>query len=221
MSSPENSIRIVLADDHPIILQGLRRLLEGDARYNVIAECENGQKLVDTIRQREADLVICDLSMPKLNGLDAIREIKKLRPAIKILILSMHKDPQIFEKALALGVDGFVLKEDIYDQLLFAVQTVNAGGKSYSPRLTEALATGKADRGDLAAEILTRREREILRHAALGKTNREIADELDISVRTVESHRANLMHKLDLENVQELVAFALKQGVVSVDEIES
>ncbi|HMV36972.1 MAG TPA: response regulator transcription factor, partial [Turneriella sp.] len=122
---------------------------------------------------------------------------------------------------LALGVDGFVLKEDIYDQLLFAVQTVNAGGKSYSPRLTEALATGKADRGDLAAEILTRREREILRHAALGKTNRDIADELDISVRTVESHRANLMHKLDLENVQELVAFALKQGVVSVDEIES
>ncbi|HNL54905.1 MAG TPA: response regulator transcription factor, partial [Turneriella sp.] len=116
---------------------------------------------------------------------------------------------------------GFVLKEDIYDQLLFAVQSVLAGGKSYSPRLTEALATGKADRGDLAAEILTRREREILRHAALGKTNREIADELDISVRTVESHRANLMHKLDLENVQELVAFALKQGVVSVDEIES
>ncbi|HMY10376.1 MAG TPA: response regulator transcription factor, partial [Turneriella sp.] len=127
----------------------------------------------------------------------------------------------IFEKALALGVDGFVLKEDIYDQLLFAVQSVLAGGKSYSPRLTEALATGKTDRGDLAAEILTRREREILRHAALGKTNRDIADELDISVRTVESHRANLMHKLDLENVQELVAFALKQGVVSVDEIES
>lgn len=221
MLSPEKPVRVLLADDHPIILQGLRRLLEADSRYQIIAECENGQKLVDTAKQREADLIICDLSMPKLNGLEAIREIRKIRPDTKILILSMHKDPQIFEKAMALGVDGFVLKEDIYDQLMFAIQTVIAGGKSYSPRLTEALAAGKADRGDLAAEILTRREREVLRHAALGKTNRDIADELDISIRTVESHRANVMHKLDLQNVQEMVAFAVKQGIVSVDEIES
>ncbi|MCX7633639.1 MAG: response regulator transcription factor [Turneriella sp.] len=221
MSSPEKSIRIVLADDHPLILQGLRRLLEPDPRYQIIAECDNGQKLLDVLQQRGADLVICDLSMPKLNGLDAIREIRKLYPKTKILILSMHKDPQIFEKALALGVDGYVLKEDIYDQLLFAIQTVVAGGKSYSPRITETFAADRTQRGELAAELLTRREREILRHAALGLTNREIADTLGISVRTVESHRANLMRKLDLESVQELVAFALKQGIVSVDEIES
>lgn len=213
--------RIITADDHPIILQGLRRLLEEDGRYTIVAECENGQKLVDTVKQRDADLIICDLSMPKLNGLDAIREIRKLRPELKILILSMHKDAQIFEKAMALGVDGFVLKEDIYDQLQFAIQTVLKGGKSYLPRITENLAKEKSDKGDLASEILTRREREILRLAALGKSNRDIGDELDISVRTVESHRSNLMRKLDLQNVQELVAFAVKQGIVSVDEIES
>ena len=135
--------------------------------------------------------------------------------------LEVFLESNQFLHQISFKYDGFVLKEDIYDQLQFAIQTVLKGGKSYSPRITENLAKEKSDKGDLASEILTRREREILRLAALGKSNRDIGDELDISVRTVESHRSNLMRKLDLQNVQELVAFAVKQGIVSVDEIES
>lgn len=223
MSSTETKARykLILADDHPILIKGMKALLSEDAQFQIVAECTDGQKLVDEALRLKPDLILCDLSMPKMNGLDAIKEIKKKLADVKVIILTIHKEKQIFEKALQLGVDGYVLKEDIYDQLKFTLLTVLNGGKSYSSKITEAFAMGQGqERSELTFELLTRREREILRYAALGRTNREIAEELGISVRTVETHRANLMQKLDLKNVQELIAFAIKHGIVSIDEME-
>ena len=224
MSSPQNKkiYKIILADDHPILLKGMKALLSEDEQLQIIAECTDGQKLIEETIRLKPNLILCDLSMPKMNGLDAIREIKKKLGDVKVIILTIHKEKQIFEKALQLGVDGYVLKEDIYDQLKFTIHTVLNGGKSYSAKITEAFAIGQGqERSELTFELLTRREREILRLAALGRTNREIGEELGISVRTVETHRANLMQKLDLKNVQELIAFAIKHGVVSIDEMEA
>lgn len=222
MSSPKNSkYKVILADDHPILLRGMRALLSEDPKLEVVSECHDGKKLVEEALRLKPDLILCDLSMPKMNGLDAIREIKKTLPDTKFIVLTIHKERQIFEKAVQMGVEGYVLKEDIFDHLKFTINTVLQGGKSYSSKITEALALGQGqERSELAIELLTRREREILRLAALGHTNREIADELGISVRTVESHRANVMQKLDLKNIQELITFALRHGIVSLEEMD-
>lgn len=221
LSPKKDKYRIILADDHPILLKGMQALLKEDPHLEVIAEVTDGKKLVEETFRLRPDLIVCDLSMPKMNGIEAIREIKKKYPEIKCIVLTIHKEKQIFEKALQLGIEGYVLKEDIYDQLKFTINTVLQGGKAFSAKITEAFAMGIGqEKSELAFELLTKREQEILRLIALGKSNREIALELGISVRTVESHRANLMQKLDVKNIQELIAFALRHKIISLEEME-
>lgn len=200
---------IVLADDHVLIRQGLRRLIEGNCDLNIIGEAGDGMELLDLLNTIVPDLVILDLSMPKIKGLEALREIKNLHPATKVLILSMHKE--YLQKALSTGADGYLIKEDADRDIFSAIQNIRQGKIYLSPRLgTEDVPVP----APASSEPISTREKEVLELVAKGKTNKEIADQLFISVRTVESHRAHIMAKLRLNSTAEIVKYAIQKGYV-------
>jgi DNA-binding NarL/FixJ family response regulator len=198
--------RIVLTDDHILIRQGLRKILESVEGLEVIGEAGNGAELLGLLGNVEPDMIILDMSMPNLKGIEAIDGIRDRCPDAQILVLSMHKE--YLHQALDAGVNGYLLKEDADRELFFAIDTIRQGGTFLSPRLAGALAMG----GPRRIEALSNREKDVLRLIASGKSNREIGGELHISVRTVESHRANIMAKLEVSNAAELIRFALKHG---------
>jgi len=204
--------RLIIADDHSVFREGLKRMLEDSGLFAVIAQAGDGKTLIEKVKSSAHDLVLTDLSMPGMNGFEAIEEVRKLSPATKIVVLSMHKDRDLFKKAVLLGIDGYILKEDVFDQMVHCLKTVLGGEKSYSPRLTNFIAADYVQRenDELAYEILTKREQEILRMLGKGQSNKEIADFLDLSVRTVETHRASIMRKMDFHNIQELVTYCVK-----------
>ena len=210
-----SEIRTILADDHPIVREGIKAVLQRKEGVRVVGECTNGAELLTELEKTDCDLVILDLSMPKVGGLEVIEKMRVLRPGIRIIVLTMHNDRDRIRAALSGGVDGYVLKEDIYNRLTSAVDDVMAGKKAYSDSVTgmivEDYAAGKEQKS--AHEMLTRREREVLRLIADGLSNKAIADELNISVRTAEFHRANIMEKLDIRSVAGLVKFALANGL--------
>ena len=216
MSLKHESARIILADDHPIILEGIKKLLEENG-YRVIAMCKNGNELVEKTSLLKPDLVITDLAMPGMNGVEAIQNIRKKQQDSQIIVLSMHKDPELFKKCLSSGIRGYILKEDIYEQMLHSIKAVLRGETSYSPKLLTFFAEDSIDakENELAKEILTKRELEVMKYLAQGHSNREIATRLDLSIRTIETHRGNIMKKMDFENVQEMVAFCVKNKLDS------
>ena len=214
-----NSYRIVLADDHILLRHGLKSIIESSDGFKVIAEADDGAELLSLLHKITPDLVILDISMPKIRGLEAAAEISKNFPDIKTLILTMHKGSQYLHHALSAGVDGYLLKEDAPKEIFTAIDTIRQGRKYISPLLLSEL-TDEMARAYQTGEFkimstpLTLREREVLKLIAEEKTNKEIAELLNISLRTVHHHRASLMQKLNIRKTAGLVRYAIKKGYI-------
>jgi len=216
----ENRLRIVLADDHAILREGLRALLSADPNFEIVAEAEDGREAVRCVEKLGPDLLLMDLSMPRMSGIDAISEIKKRYPKTKIIALTVHKTEEYLLATLQAGVDGYVLKDATHDELVMAIHNVRAGKSYLSPGISEKVIEGylEGKEGSLAVsswQKLSQREREVLKLIAEGYKNKEIAEDLCISLKTVEKHRANLMKKLDLHNAAGLTVYAVEKGLVS------
>lgn len=203
-------IRVVLVDDHNLVRRGLAALLETDPRFQVIAEASHGKAAVELCQDINADVLIIDLAMPRLNGIEALTRIRKTNPKIRILLLSMYDDKQFVLKALNGGANGYVLKEDMDEELFRALETILAGEQFVSASIEiEELTTIVSE-----PESLTEREREVLQLIADGLTTREVAETLAISPHTAVRHRANLMNKLGVHNPAELLAAAVSFGLI-------
>lgn len=212
--------RILIAEDQTMFREGLRALLSSDPRLEVVGEAEDGREAVQLAEELTPDLVLMDLSMPRMHGVEAIREIKRRSPGIKVLVLTVHTDEEYILATLNYGANGYVIKQATYSELLTAIDTVLLGKPYLSPIISEKVISGYLDgrkelRSESSWDTLTSREREILKLIAEGYRNKEIADILCISVRTAEKHRANLMRKLNLHSVSALTAFALEKGLIS------
>jgi two-component system, NarL family, response regulator NreC len=210
--------RFVLADDHPIGRQGLRALLEKEPGFAVVGEASDGLEVADLVEESKADVLVLDLLMPGLGGLDVIREIARRSPRTRIVVLSMHSSEAFVLRALKNGASAYVLKDSSTTELVQAVRRVQAGGRYLSTRLSERAIESYMNLADGGAvdiyETLTTREREVLHLAAEGLTNPEIGERLHISPRTAEIHRAHIMEKLGLRTRTDLIAYALRRGLI-------
>lgn len=216
-------IRILIADDHSIVRSGLRMLFKSTPDFTVVAEATNGEETVSGVERHRPDLAIIDISMPGLNGIEAIRRIRENHPAMKLLILSIHHDQEYVYQVLRAGANGYVLKDAGKKELFAAVRAVAAGTSFFSPGISkmmirEFVARARAERGVpvRSSASLTPRENEVLRYIAEGLTNHQIADKLRLSVRTVGTHRTNLMQKLDIHDVARLVKYAVENGIINI-----
>ncbi|OGP73876.1 MAG: DNA-binding response regulator [Deltaproteobacteria bacterium RBG_16_49_23] len=212
--------RIVIAEDHTILREGLKALLSSSPEFDIVGEAGDGREAIRCVEKYKPDLILTDLSMPRMNGMEAIGEIKKRSPKTKILALTIHKAEEYILTTLKAGADGYLLKDSTHAELVMAVKKVLSGKHFISPEISEKVIEGylegrKALKTQTPWETLTHREREILKLIAEGFKNKEIADDLCISVKTVEKHRSNLMEKLNLHNVQALTAFAIEHGMVT------
>jgi DNA-binding NarL/FixJ family response regulator len=210
--------RIVIAEDHTILREGLRALLASDPEFDVVGEAEDGLDAIKSVKSLTPDVVIMDLSMPKMNGVAAIKEIKRVTPNTKIVVLTVHKNEEYILAAFQAGSDGYVLKYAGHEELVSAIRTVLKGQPYLSPAVSavvlEAYLDGQKGLSSRSPfRMLTNRETEVLKLIAEGYRNRQIADLLGISVKTVERHRANLMKKLDLHSGAALTAFAFENGL--------
>jgi DNA-binding NarL/FixJ family response regulator len=211
--------RVILADDHILVRSGLRRILEEDKKLEIVAEVRDGLELLNVLNKKDPNLIILDVSMPNLRGIEAIPEIRRVRPDTKVLILTMHNEEEYLYQAISAGANGYLLKEDAEKELFAAIENIQ-GGKIYiSPGLADQsmqnwarLRRGEDDFHNV--ESLTVRQREILKLIAEGKSNKEIGNLLCISVRTVERHRANMMSKLSIRKTAELVQYALRKHYI-------
>jgi len=215
----ETRRKIVIAEDHTILRAGLRALLSGQNGLEVIGEAGDGREAIRKVDTLQPDLLLIDLSMPKLNGIDAIREIKSQHPEIKIIVLTVHKSEEYIIAALQAGANGYMLKDASQNELLLAIDYVINGKTFLSPSISDKvvdafLNTDKKDKPATVLDNLTAREREILKLVAEGNTNKKIAEHLCISLKTVEKHRSNLMQKLDLRNTAALTAYAIDKKMV-------
>jgi len=209
-------IRILLADDHPMVRQGLRALLERDPEFKIIGEAQDGLEAIQLVERLRPDVVILDIAMPDLNGLEALGRIRKQDPETKVLLLSMFADTEYILKAARAGAVGYLLKEGLAEELVEAIHIVCKRERFYLSRaITNRWLREVIARGKLPEEPLTPREREVLVLIAHGLTNKEIAAELGLSVKTVETHRAKLMEKLDLHSVAGLTRYAITKGIVN------
>jgi DNA-binding NarL/FixJ family response regulator len=216
--------RIVLADDHMMFRRGVKRIIQENDELEVVGEASDGLQLLEIIKQSPPDMVIVDVSMPNLRGIEATREIKMTNPGIKIIILTMHKDKEYLYHALSAGAEGYLLKEDADVELFAAIKTIRQGGSYVSPLLAPQLTDIFLERqrpreGErkFSSEILTTREREIIKLIAEGKSSRDIAGLLYISARTVQHHRANIMKKLNFKKTADLVKYAIQKGYTFAD----
>ena len=211
---------ILLADDHSILREGLRSLLSNTPDLEIIGEAEDGKDTIEKARQLQPQLVLMDLSMPIINGTEAIRVIKKRCPEIKIIVLTVHKSDEYVRATLDAGADGYVLKDDTSNDLLTSIKNVQKGKVHLSPGICDKVINGYLNHPDKVSSVrswdqLTLREREVLKLIAEGNKNREIAGCLSVSIKTVEKHRSNLMRKLDLHGVSALTKYALDNGLIS------
>jgi DNA-binding NarL/FixJ family response regulator len=211
--------RIVIAEDHTIIREGLRSLLTADPDFEVVGEAENGAEAVRCVETLRPSVLLVDISMPRMDGLEAIRRIRANAPETKILVLTVHKNEEYILAAFQAGADGYALKYVSHAELVSAIKTVLRGEPYLSPAVSQVVLEGyldgkKAVKPKSARDNLTSREREVLKLIAGGYKNREIAEHLCISVKTAETHRANLMKKLDLHSASALTAYAIERGIV-------
>lgn len=214
-------IRILLADDHTIVRKGIRSLLDGEAAFEVVGEAENGRDAVQQTEALQPDILLMDHTMPLLNGLEALRQIKKLVPATRVIILTMHTNEEYIFQFLQAGAEGYLVKQTVPTDLVDAIRAVHAGQSFLSPSISRTVideyvrhaSSVKVD----SLEKLTDREREVLQLLAEGFSANEIAAQLHISVKTVGVHRMNLMQKLEISNPTELIKFALRKGIISLE----
>jgi len=205
---------IVLADDHVMFRKGVKRIIEETPGLKVTGEANDGLELLRLLKTQEPKLVLLDISMPYLRGLEATREIKQLYPRVKVILLTMHRYKEFIQQALEAGADGFLLKEDADFELLRAIQAVREGGKFISPLLSTEL-VDLALRDKPADDPLTIREKTIIQLLAEGKSSKDIADLLYISVFTVRRHRENIMRKLNIKKLADLIKYALSRGITT------
>jgi DNA-binding NarL/FixJ family response regulator len=204
--------RIVIADDHAMFRQGLARLLSSVQGFAVIAETGNGHEALSLILGKQPELAVVDISMPGLSGTEILKEVRRKEVKTRIVLLTMHTDPELAAEAVKYGVSGYLLKENAFEDLLSAFQLILEGKTFISPDVDNALSCRKSETVR-EPEKLTRREKEILGCVALGLISKEIADRLNISVKTVETHRANIIAKLNLHSTAELVKYAIHKGI--------
>ena len=210
--------RIVLADDHRIVREGLRMLLDNRNDIHVVGEANDGEEVLQVVGQEHPDVVVMDLTMPKLSGIDATRRITESGSRAKILVLSMHESPGYVEEVLRAGASGYLLKDSASEELVQAIDAIRRGDSYLSPAITQQVVDAlahPADRPTSAVSVLSERERQVLTLIAEGLSSKEIAREFGVSLKTVESHRANLMDKLEIHKVSGLVRFAIRVGLVT------
>lgn len=211
-------INILIADDHQIIIDGITNLLEHEKEMDVVGHCNNGEEVLEKLPWLKADVLLLDLDMPKMNGLECAEKVHKRFPDVKIAILTMHQEKALIERFIELGVKGYFLKTIAKDELVFAIKTIASGGEYFPAAVTKALLkkqtmTPDVTQSPLLAE-LTKREVEIIRLVSQGFSNNEIGEKLFISPRTADTHRTNMMRKLDLHNVAEIVRFAFQNKLI-------
>jgi DNA-binding NarL/FixJ family response regulator len=206
-------LRVVIGDDHALMITGIRALLE--PRHEIVGAAADGRRLVVLTAQLKPDLVILDVSMPELNGLEAARQIKANLPGVKLIFLSMHTNPLYLRKAMDLGASAYVLKAGVIEELLEAIDQVAAGRTYVSAGFAAGVIESLHVRSDQGEEVLTGRQREILQLIAEGKLGKEIAHQLGISIKTVEFHRGRIMARLGVHSAAELVRTAMEQGLIA------
>jgi len=213
---------IILIDDHELILDGLAQLVEGIGGFQILAKAGNGKAGLDLVEKLAPDIVLMDVDMPVMNGLEATQQIKKLYPKVRIIILTMHGDPALIKRMMEIGADGFLLKNSNRDEFREALTRVAQGKTYFSSDAAQAVISGKSvtpgnfvvGNDTILLSTLSDRETEILKNIALGKSNKEIGDQLFISHRTVDTHRTNIMKKMGVHNVAGLVRIALRNGLI-------
>jgi two-component system response regulator NreC len=212
-------VRIVLADDHQLILDGLKSLIEKVADFRVVAEARNGKELIDVLSAIKADVALVDIDMPVLSGIDAMKELKQIASEVKCIALTMHKESGMVQRALQAGASGYLLKNTDQDKLIAAIRSVMNGEKILGEGLKDGAVASDSGRTEVATDLhlsneLTDRELEVLKMIARGMSNKEIGEALFISHRTVDTHRTNLMKKLNVHNIAGLIRYAIRSGYV-------
>ncbi len=209
--------RIIIADDHSLIREGIKSILTQDGTITVVAEASNGIDLLSVLKQQQADLIILDISMPDMNGLEAVAKIKEKFPEVKILIVTMHGNNQYFYHAISAGVHGYLMKEDSDAELLKAITIIRSGKTYVSPQLQKDISSDMIsafrEQASVPAIKLSAREKEVLQLVVKGCTSKEIAVNLQLSPRTVDHHRANLLRKFNMKNTVDLVNFVIRNNV--------
>lgn len=213
--------KVLIAEDHAILREGLRALLSRTPELDVISEAQDGQEAISLARQLGPDLILMDLTMPNINGTEAMRTIKRNNPDIKIIVLTVHKSEEYVRATLDAGANGYVLKDDTHNDLLTAIENVQKGNVYLSPGICNKVINGylntpTKDTSSTPWNELTVREREVTKLIAEGKKSREVADYLSVSLKTVEKHRSNLMRKLDLHNVSAITKYAIENKLVQL-----
>lgn len=207
-------IRVLLADDHRMVRQGFRRILQGEDDMDVVGEAGNGREAVEMARAMKPDVVVMDVTMPELNGIEATRRIREISPFIRVVALSVHRDGIYVREIVRAGAEGYILKESGDTELISAVRAVAEGNSYLSPDVAGAVLRDYRKHATNPIDLLSSREREVLQQIAEGKTNKDIAASLKLSVYTVDGHRTRIMDKLGLHTTGELVRFAVRSGLV-------
>ena len=216
-----SNIRVLLADDHTIVRQGLRALLDSQEDIEVVGEAENGRQAFEKTKQIVPDIVVLDITMPNLNGIEATRQIKKLNPEIKVIVLTVHDNEEYVHQVLQAGASGYLLKESAVSDLVSAINAVKKGDIFLSPTISKVVVkdyikhTDRESRGFDSLDVLTSREREVLQLIAEGHTNREVARLLKLSVKTVDVHRAHIKEKLHIHDTAGLIKYSLRKGLIN------
>ena len=206
-------IRIVLADDHVLVRQGLKSVLEREG-FQVVAEASDGQEALRHVKLLQPDVAVMDISMPTLNGLNAAREVRRASPKTKTILLTQHDESQYIRDALEAGVKGYVLKSQVASDLVLAIRQVSFGQVYLSPGVSSAVMEAYQSKSEKSKNLLTLREGQVLQLIAEGKSTKDVASLLGISVKTAESHRTRLMQKLDIHETASLVLYAVRNGIV-------
>lgn len=213
-------LRIVIVDDHEIVRRGLRTALEAHERWQVVGEAGDGRTAVALVEELKPDVVVMDISLPELNGLEATRQLLNVAPRTRVLIQSMHESEQLIREVLSVGARGYVLKSDATRQLIAAIEALADGGTYFTSKVSDRLLAGylnPSKEGERAVESsprLSPRETEVVQLLAEGKSNKEVATVLHLSVKTVETHRAHIMSKLELHSFSDLVRYAIRNGII-------
>ena len=217
-------IRILIADDHGIIRRGLRTVFKRDPAISIVGEAGDGSQAIELTRRKRPDVAVLDISMPVVNGIEATRILKQELPDLRILILTIYDTEEYVYQMVRAGASGYVLKDASGAELIGAVRSIHAGGRFFSPGISRMMIDQFIERakklpdGPVAEKpVLTKRETEVLRQIARGRTNPQIAHELFLSVRTINTHRSNIMHKLDIHDVAGIVRYAIQHGLIELD----
>lgn len=215
-------IKVLLAEDHTIVRKGLCSILESDSNIVVVGEASNGNEALAEAKKINPDIIVLDISMPLLNGLEVAWQLSRILPDIKILFLSMHDSEEMVFKSLEAGAKGYILKKAVPDELIAAIKMLFYGKTYFSPSIEEMIREKIEEKGKPMEEltlqqILTKRQREIIQLVAEGYSSREIAEMLKLSIKTIENHRTNIMNKLKLNNLTDLIKYAISKGIIHLD----